>query len=148
MVNWIKGGIPKDEWPLVQEYMKNERLSAYSLVQKAVLAYVKGEKESKREKKKRAKVGAGEKIGEIVAALPETPNVGKETAKICAEEAFRVLLEEGILDSGEIAGIVAERTGLKNPRKAVTETLRAYKATGILVGGGKGSTKYRLAKRI
>jgi hypothetical protein len=146
MVTWIKGGIRKEDWPLVQKYLKREKISMYNLVQKAVLAYVKGERPKERQRKERAKIGVDvKKVEEAIATLPATPNVGKETAKICAEEAFRILLERGILDSGEIVDIVAERTGLKNPRKAITETLRAYKAAGILVGGGKGSTKYRLA---
>jgi uridylate kinase len=71
--------------------------------------------------------------------------VGRETARICAEEAFYILVER-TLDSGEIVATVAERTGLKSPRKAVTEVLRAYKKVGIVVGGGKGSTKYRLVE--
>jgi hypothetical protein len=58
---------------------------------------------------------------------------------------FRILLER-TLDFGEIVAAVAERTGLKSPRKAVTEVLRACRKAGIVVGGGKGSTKYRLAE--
>jgi hypothetical protein len=140
MVRWVKGGIPKKEWGLVEEYLERERVSKYGLVQRAVLAYVKGEKVEKREVPK-----VGKKVEELIAALPPTPNVGRETARICAEEAFRILVER-TLDSGEIVATVAERTGLKSPRKAITEVLRAYRKAGIIVGGGKGSTKYRLAE--
>jgi hypothetical protein len=142
MVRWIKGGIPQKEWELVEEYLKRERMSKYGLVQRAVLAYVKGEKAEPRHE---AGIPTG-RVEDLIAALPPTPNVGRETAKICAEEAFRILLDR-TLDSGEIVASVAERTGLKSPRKAITEVLRAYREAGIVVGGGKGSTKYRMAER-
>jgi hypothetical protein len=122
--------------------MKREWVSAYGLVQRAVLAYVKGEKVEPRQEAGKLPTGNVEKL---IAALPPTPNVGRETARICAEEAFYILVER-TLDSGEIVATVAERTGLKSPRKAVTEVLRAYKKVGIVVGGGKGSTKYRLVE--